>query len=506
MNLAKLLDETAAKHSDRKAIHFEDPMVGVRELTYGELSVASSRCAGGLRALGVKPGDRVAIHMPNLPQFVIAIWGILKAGGVPSPMNPQLKKREIVHQLKDSNAKIIIGLLHLIAEVDEAVKEMPNVKVITVGGESPHMRFSQLLEAEPHFVEREDSDIALQPYTSGTTGHPKGVLLSHGNLISNIKNVQKIIPLSPEDDRVLIPIPMFHITGMTVMMLVPLTSGSTIHPMLRWDAELCFELIQKHKITNFLSVPTIYIDMLNNPKIDEYDLSSLELCGSGGARMPVPIMEAYEQKFGICIHEGYGLTETSPVTHTNMAAPERLVGSIGHPIAETECKIVDEEGKELGIGEVGELLIRGPQVMQGYHNNPEATAAAIEPDGFFHTGDTAEIDKNGYFFIVDRVKDMINVGGLNVYPKEIEHVLYEHKVVAECAVVGVPDERKGETVKAFIVLKADVEPTEALAEEIKTYCLNALAAYKHPRYVEFIPQLPKTGSGKIQKYILRDRG
>ena len=402
--------------------------------------------------------------------------------------------------------EIIIGLLHLIPEVEAAAEEMGDVKVITVGGESKHMRFSELLDAEPHFVDREDSDIALQPYTSGTTGYPKGVLLSHGNLISNIRNVQKIIPLAPEDDRVLIPIPMFHITGMTVMMLVPLLSGSTIYPMLRWDALQCFELIQKHKISNFLAVPTIYIDMLNNPKISVYDLSSLQLCGSGGARMPVPIMEAYEKKFGIKIFEGYGLTETSPVTHTNMAAPARLPGSIGFPIAETECKIVDENGNEVAQGEVGELLIRGPQVMQGYHNNPEATATAIEPDGFFHTGDTAMIDQNGYFHIVDRLKDMINVGGLNVYPKEIEHLLYEHPAVAECAVVGVPDERKGETVKAFIVPKADVEPTDELAEQVKEYCLKNLAAYKHPRYVEFIAQLPKTGSGKIQKYKLREQG
>jgi len=505
MNLAKLLDETAAKYADRKAMTFDDPLIGLHEMSYGELSVASSKVAGGLKALGVKPGDRIAIHLPNLPQFVMAIWGILKAGAVPSPMNPQLKKREIIYQLQDSGAKIIIGLMHLIQEVEETVKELPDVKIISVGGESPYMRFQELLNSDPHFVDREDDDIALQPYTSGTTGRPKGVLLTHGNLISNVKNIQKVIPLSPEEDRTLIPIPMFHITGMTVMMLSPLTSGGSIYPMIRWDAEQAFQLIQKYKITNYLCVPTIYIDMLNNPKIGEYDLSSLKLCGSGGARMPVPVMKAYEEKFGIEIQEGYGLTETSPVTHTNMAAPKRLPGSIGFPIPDTECKIVDENGKEVPQGEVGELLIRGPQVMKGYHNNPEATAAAIESDGFFHTGDTAMIDENGYYHIVDRVKDMINVGGLNVYPKEVEHVLYEHEAVAECAVVGVPDERKGETVKAFVVPKADYEPTDAMAEEIIRFCLNNLAAYKHPRSVEFVTELPKTGSGKIQKYKLKEQ-
>jgi long-chain acyl-CoA synthetase len=506
MNIAQLLDETAKKYPTRKAIIFDDKMLGKHEVTYAELSMASSLFAGSLKGLGITPGDRVALHLPNLPQFVIAIWGAFKAGAIPTPMNPQLKRREITYQLKDSSAKMIIGLTHLLEEVEAAVHEVQGVQVVTVGAESPYIHFDQLLQGQPHFVDRKDDDIALQPYTSGTTGKPKGVLLTHGNLISNVINVQKIVPLAPEDDRVLIPIPMFHITGMTVMMLAPLTSGATIYPMLRWDAEFCFELIQKYKISNFLSVPTIYIDMLHHPKIRDFDLSSLEICASGGARMPVPIMEAFEKNLGIKIYEGFGLTETSPVTHTNLAAPKRLPGSIGFAIADTECRIVDEKGKQVPPGLPGELLIRGPQVMKGYHNNPEATRAAIDPDGFFHTGDLATVDKEGYYYIVDRVKDMVNVGGLNVYPKEVEHVLYEHAAVAECAVVGVPDERKGETVKAFIVLKKNYEPTDALAEEIKLHCLNSIAAYKHPRHVEFVTALPKTGSGKIQKYLLKEKG
>lgn len=303
----------------------------------------------------------------------------------------------------------------------------------------------------------------------------------------------------------LIPIPMFHITGMTVMMLSPLTRGATIYPMLRWEAEGALQLIEKHRISDILCVPTIYIDLLHHPKLKEYDISSLKLCSSGGARMPVPVMEAYEQKLGIQIYEGYGLTETSPVTHTNLAAPQRRPGSIGWPIEQTECKITDVEGKTLPPGEVGELLIRGPQVMKGYHNNPEATRAAIEPDGFFHTGDLAYVDKEGYYYIVDRVKDMINVGGLKVYPKEVEHVLYEHPAVAECAVVGISDVRKGETVKAFVVLKPHHTPSERLKEELKQHCLNEIAAYKHPREIEFVNTLPKTASGKIQKYRLKDQ-
>jgi len=498
MNLARLLDDAAEKCGERPAVVFEE-----QEISYAELADATSRFAGGLKQRGVEAGDRVAVYLPNLPQFVIAIWGILKAGAVPTPMNPQLKAREIAYQLQDSGAKLIIGLLPLLGEIEAAITQTPQVQIVTVGGESAHTRFRELLSAESLFVERGDDDIALQPYTSGTTGRPKGVLLTHANLISNVKAVTKLFPLSPEEDRLLVPIPMFHITGMTVLMLSPLTRGSTIYPMLRWEAEEALKLIERHKITNFLAVPTIYIDLLHHPKLDKYDLSSLKLCSSGGARMPVPVMEAWEKKIGVPIYEGYGLTETSPVTHTNLAAPQRKPGSIGWPIEGTECKIVNEEGEELPPGEVGELLIRGPQVMKGYHNNPEATREAIEPDGFFHTGDLAYVDEQGYYHIVDRVKDMINVGGLNVYPKEVEHVLYEHPAVAECAVVGVPHERKGETVKAFVVLRASHKPSEALKEEIKQHCLKEIAAYKHPREIEFVTELPKTASGKIQKFRLR---
>jgi len=287
-------------------------------------------------------------------------------------------------------------------------------------------------------------------------------------------------------------------------MLTPLSMGVAIYPMVRWDAEQAMQLIQEHKITSMVCVPTLYIDLMHHPKVGRYDLSSLKVCSSGGAKMPVPVLEAFEKKFGVKVYEGYGLTETSPVTHTNLAAPKPKAGSIGWPIENTECRIVDPStGEELPPNQVGELCIKGPQVMKGYHNNPEATKAAIDPDGFFHTGDIAYVDEEGYYYIVDRVKDMINVGGVKVFPKEVEHVLYEHPAVAECAVVGIPDPRKGETVKAFIVPKPGVQPSEQLAEEIKRYCLKELAAYKHPREIEFVQTLPKTASGKIQKYVLR---
>ncbi len=508
MNVAHLLDRAMQQYPERTAIYFPGiaGMVPPRAISYKELSDWTGRFAGGLKAVGLQPGDRFAVYLPNLPQFVIAIWGGFKAGCVPTPMNPTLKKREIMHQITDSGAKLIIAPVFMVEEVEKAAEELPELKIFVVGPGASHANFDELVKHSPHFVERDDDDLALMPYTSGTTGKPKGVLLTHKNLSSNIQSVMKLMEAKGTGERLLVPIPMFHITGMTVLMLTPLSLGVTIYPMLRWDAEQAMQLIQEHKITSMVCVPTLYIDLLNHPKAHQYDLSSLKLCSSGGAKMPVPVIEAMEQKLGVTVYEGYGLTETSPVTHTNLAAPKRKVGSIGWPLEGAECKIADENNRQVPVGQVGELCVRGPMVMRGYHNNPEATRQAIDSEGFFHTGDLAYVDEEGYYYIVDRVKDMINVGGVKVFPKEVEHVLYEHPAVAECAVVGIPDERKGETVKAYIVLKPGYAPSDTLAEEIQQHCLRELAAYKHPREIEFVKELPKTASGKIQKYVLRGSG
>ncbi|MCI2430644.1 long-chain fatty acid--CoA ligase [Candidatus Acetothermia bacterium] len=509
MNVARLFEQAAQENPDRTAVHFPGiPTMGIppRPISYKELSDWTGRFAGGLKALGLQPGDRFAVYMPNLPQFVISIWGGFQAGCVPSPMNPTLKKREIIHQITDSRSKLIIAPVLMLEEVAKAAEELPDLKVYVVGPGSDFPNFDELLKHPPHFVERADDDLALMPYTSGTTGKPKGVLLTHKNLSSNIRSVLKLMQARGTGERLLVPIPMFHITGMTVLMLTPLSMGVTIYPMIRWEAEWAMQLIQEHKITSMVCVPTLYIDLLNHPKAGEYDLSSLKLCSSGGAKMPVPLIEAMQKKLGLTVYEGYGLTETSPVTHTNLAAAKPKIGSIGWPIEGAECKIVDEQNKRLPIGQVGELCIRGPMVMKGYHNNPEATKQAIDSEGFFHTGDLGYVDEEGYYYIVDRVKDMINVGGVKVFPKEVEQVLYEHPAVAECAVVGMTDERKGETVKAYVVLKPGHMPSDKLAEEIQQHCLRELAAYKHPREIEFVQQLPKTASGKIQKYLLRGQG
>ncbi len=505
MNVATLLDQATKKNPDRVAVHFPGipGAIPSRQITYRELSEWTSRFAGGLHSIGVKPGDRIAVYMPNLPHFAVAIWGAFKAGAIPSPMNPTLKRREIVHQITDSGAKAIFAPATMLDEIEKAAEELSQLKIFSVGP-SKHRQMEELLAAPPLFVERDDNDVALQPYTSGTTGKPKGVLLTHRNLSSNIQAVLKLFEKVGHTERLLVPIPMFHITGMTVLMLTPLSLGATIYPMVKWDAEFALQLIQEHRITSMVCVPTLYIDLLHHPNVSQYDLSSLKVCSSGGAKMPVPVIEMMQKKFGFTVYEGYGLTETSPVTHTNLAAPKPKVGSIGWPIEGAECKIVDESNKRLPVGQVGELCIRGPMVMKGYHNNPDATHQAIDSEGFFHTGDLAMTDEAGYYYIVDRVKDMINVGGVKVFPKEVEQVLYEHPAVAECAVVGIPDERKGETVKAYIVLRPGHPASEPLSEAIKNHCINELAAYKHPREIEFVQTLPKTASGKIQKYVLRD--
>ena len=504
MNVATLFDQAAKKYPDRIGVYFPgiSGAIPSRAITYKELSEWTSRFAGGLHSIGIKPGDRIAVYMPNLPHFIIAIWGAFKAGAVPTPMNPTLKRREIVHQITDSNAKAIFAPAMMLEEIEKAADEIPGLKIFSVGP-SKHRQMEELIASPPLFVEREDNDVALQPYTSGTTGKPKGVLLTHRNLSSNIQTIIKLFEKAGHTERLLVPVPMFHITGMTVLMLAPLSMGMTIYPMVKWDAEFAMQLIQEHQITNMFSVPTLYIDLLHHPKLDQYDLRSLKVCGSGGARMPVPVLEALQSKLGVIVYEGYGLTETSPATHSNWAAPKPKAGSIGWPIEGAECKIVDEKNQRLPVGQVGELCIRGPMVMKGYHSNLEATHKAIDSEGFFHTGDIAYVDPEGYYYIVDRVKDMINVGGVKVFPKEVEQVLYEHPAVAECAVVGIPDERKGETVKAYVVLRPGQQPSEPLAEAIKNHCLSELAAYKHPRSIEFVQTLPKTASGKVQKYVLR---
>lgn len=496
MNLARCLEEIAAREPDRDAVVFEGT-----GLTYAALAARAARFAGGLRDRGTGPGDRVALHLANGVEFIVAVWGAFAAGAVPTPMNPQLRRREVAHQLSDSGARLLVTAATNDDAARAAAARVGGVTVIEVGGVGADS--FDAVDGAPLFVERADDDLALMPYTSGTTGKPKGVQLTHANLTSNVRAMNTLNGLAPDDYRMLVPLPMFHITGMTTMMLSPLAAGGTVFPLRSWDAKETLRMFGRHRITTTVCVPTLFIDMLRVADEVDADLSSVRFIFSGGAGLPVPVLEAFERRFGVEIHEGYGLSETSPVTHVNLAAPTRRPGTVGWPIPGCEMRIVGDEGEDVPVGDVGELWVRGPMVMKGYHGDAEATAEVLDADGWFRTGDLATRDGDGYTSIIDRKKDMVLVGGMNVYSKEVETVLHEHEAVRECAVVGAPDERKGETVVAWVVVKEGFEPGEGLGEELKQWCLQELAAYKHPRVVKFIDALPRTGSGKVRKFELR---
>ncbi|MGZ0747691.1 class I adenylate-forming enzyme family protein [Haloparvum sp. AD34] len=505
-NVARLHDETASAHPDDVALEMHG-----REIAHGELSDRSARFAGGLRDLGVGADDRVLIYLPNCPEYVVASLGILKAGAVGSPMNPQYKAREIDHQLDDTDAAAVVTHAALRPALVEAIREGDHEPaVITVGaGESeftstlpgPDVDFAAV-DGEPTFVARDADDVALQPYTSGTTGDPKGVLLSHRNLRAHAYSGFELVDLSPAEDRSLAMLPLYHITGFVHSTWQTLIRGGTVYVRDpgQWDAEDAMATIEDESISGFIGVATMYVDMVNHESFGEYDLSSLAEAGQGGTKMPVAVQEEFEAVAGVDTWEGYGLTETAAATHTGAATTfGHKLGTIGQPLRMTDCKIVDDEGEEVPPGEEGELLVRGPQVMQGYHNLPEANEDAFTEDGYFRTGDVARRDSDNYYEIVDRKKHMINTAGYNVYPSEVEELLHEHPAVEDVAVVGVPDDRRGETVKAVVVPAAEAD---ASADALQQFCLDNLAEYKHPREVEFVEELPRTASGKVQKFKL----
>ncbi|CAA9502143.1 MAG: Long-chain-fatty-acid--CoA ligase [uncultured Solirubrobacteraceae bacterium] len=486
-NLASLLTQTAADHPDRVAIRLDDVTV-----TYGQLDGATARVAGLLAAKGIEPGDRVGIMLPNVPYFAIAYYGALRAGATIVPMNVLLKGRETTFYLSDPGAKLLFAW-HDFADAaktgaDEAGAELVLVKP----GEFEGLVAQHEPQAE--LVERDDADTAVILYTSGTTGKPKGAELTHANLLANAHGMIDLAHTTA-DDVVLGALPLFHSFGQTCGLNATVAVGGILSMVPRFDPAKALEIIQRDKVTVFQGVPTMYHAMLNHPDRDQYDTSSLRLCVSGGSAMPVEVMRGFEEAFSCQILEGYGLSETSPVASFNHPDKERKPGSIGTPIAGVEMKVVGEDGKELPQGEVGEIAIRGHNVMKGYWGREDATAEAIK-DGWFHTGDMARVDEDGYFFIVDRKKDMIIRGGYNVYPREIEEVLYEHPAVLEAAVVGVPDEEMGEEVGAAVVLRPDAD---ADADTIRSFVKDQVAGYKYPRRIWFLDELPKGPTGKILK-------
>ncbi|WP_266083240.1 long-chain-fatty-acid--CoA ligase [Haladaptatus caseinilyticus] len=517
-NLVTTLANTVESMPDSVAISFDGD-----EVTYETLWNRTGQFAAALSNHGIDEDDRIAVYLPNLPQFVTAFYGALRNGCIVVPMNPQYKVQEISHLLADSGAKAVVTLSENVEAVTEIQPDTAVERIVTAGEiVSNGTDFESFLADETkEIVERNDDDIAVQPYTSGTTGSPKGVLLTHHNLASNTRSNMELLdpPIGP-DDRLIGTLPLFHIYGMSAVMNAAMFTGATYYPVAEWNPQKVFDCIDTDGITVMYGVPAMFNDMINQPNADEVDLSSLRFVNSGGSSLPLEVLEQFEKLFDTELFEGYGLTETSPVTHANRPGARRK-GSIGQPIEAVNAKIVDQQFKELPrVAEgpvdentvaledvVGELVVSGPNVMAGYYGLPEANDRAFTvADGtrWFHTGDLGYWDEDDYFYIVDREKHVIITGGYNVYPREVEEVLYEHEAVGEAAVIGIEDDRRGETVKALIVPAPGSEPGIDVTEnEIREYVLANLAEYKHPRIIEFCEELTRTTTGKVQKYALR---
>ncbi len=485
-NLAQNLTTTAKEHGDRPAVRLDDLV-----LTYDQLLDGARRVTALLKAKGVGPGDRVGLVLPNVPPFPVLFYGALAAGAVVVPMNPLLKAREVQYYLEDSGASVVFAWE---AMADEAGKAAATVGIDCVPVEADG--FLELLaahEPDDEVVDREDDDTVVLLYTSGTTGKPKGAELTHANLSTNAAtSAETLVELSPED-VVMGCLPLFHCFGLTCGLNAAVLAGACLTLIPRFDAGKALEVIGRDRVTVFEGVPTMYAGMLHAPDAASYDVSSLRTCISGGAAMPVEVMKSFEETFGCIVLEGYGLSETSPVASFNQPDLERKPGSIGVPVRGVEMKLVDDEGNDVEQGEVGEIAIRGENIMKGYWGREDATREAIR-DGWFLSGDMAKQDEDGYFFIVDRKKDLIIRGGYNVYPREVEEALYEHESVAEVAVVAIPHDDLGEEVGAAVALK----PGEKVGEdELREFAKERLAAYKYPRHLWIVEELPKGPTGKI---------
>nr|BAH56668.1 putative acyl-CoA synthetase [Rhodococcus sp. HI-31] len=483
-NLAHILTESARRHPDRPAIRLDDLVI-----TYAELDDLTARAAGWLQARGIRPGDRVGIALPNIVPFPVFYYGVLRAGATVVPMNPLLKAREIEHALRDSGAALALVGTTIAAEAQAAAAATGTDIVVidddTLAGAAQWPRL-------PEVTARADDDTAVLLYTSGTTGAPKGAQLTHSNMYRNATTFVAMLDIRKED-VVLGCLPFFHAFGQSNALNASLAAGACVSLVPRFEAVAVVRLIERHRVTVFEGVPTMYVSLLH-ADLSEADTSSLRICISGGAALPIEVLNGFQGAFGAPILEGYGLSETSPTATFNRIGKSKP-GSIGLPIDGVELKLVARDGTETLPGEVGEIVIRGHNVMKGYWKRPDATAAAIV-DGWFHTGDMATRDEDGFYFIVDRKKDIIIRGGYNVYPREIEEVLYEHPAVREVAVIGLPHPTYGEEVAAAITLRPGAEATP---EELRQYVKSRVAAYKYPRHVWLADKLPKGATGKILK-------
>ncbi|WP_246943980.1 long-chain-fatty-acid--CoA ligase [Bacillus pinisoli] len=507
--MPQILQDTTQTYPDHNALTFYH-----KKISYRELSTLVGAFASALQQNGVTKGDRVAIMLPNCPQYVISYYGTLTVGAIVTQLNPMLVERELQYILNDSGAETIVIFDALYPRLKAIQSETSVKKVVVVSLQpteqtfTPDLMFEQFLAAGNGKVSYVDidpaEDVAILQYTGGTTGRSKGAMLTHRNLVANIYQCVEFYKddLQFGQERYLTVIPLFHVFGMTACMNFAIFTGSSSILLPRFDLQEVLNTIQAEKPTIFPGVPTMYVAITNHPEAEKYGIDSIRICNSGSAPMPVELLREFERKTGARILEGYGLSEASPVTHCNPNFAERKPGTIGIGYPSTEYKVVDlAEGiTEVDPGELGELIIRGPQVMKGYWNMPEETANTLR-DGWLYTGDIARMDDEGYVSIMDRKKDMIIAGGFNIYPRDIEEILYEHPAVMEAVVVGVPDEYRGETVKAVIVPKAGKEVSE---DEIIQYCRENMSAYKVPRLVEFRAELPKTSVGKILRRVIKE--
>ena len=485
-SISSLLDRSATEYPDHPALRMDELV-----LSYAQLHDAAGRMSTLLASLGVEPGDRVGLMLPNVPAFPVAFYGALAAGAVVVPMNPLLKSREVAYYLGDSGARAVIAW-H--AAAGEAAKGAADAGAQMIAAETPDL--SGLLEGvvpARGSSGRGGDDDAVILYTSGTTGRPKGAELTHDGLVSNAEiSAQTLFDVTP-DAVIMGCLPLFHVFGLTCGLNVSVASGATLTLLPRFDPAKALDIIARDRVTIFEGVPTMYAAMLHLPDADPAQAATLQLCASGGAAMPVEILRGFESRFGCVILEGYGLSETSPVASFNPPHRERKPGSIGVPISGVQMRLIDDDWNTVPAGEIGEIAIRGQNVMKGYWNKPEATAEAIR-DGWFRTGDMARVDDDGYYFIVDRKKDLIIRGGYNVYPREIEEVIHEHPAVAEVAVIGITHPDLGEEVGAAVALKPGAQATP---DELRDFARSRVAAYKYPRHVWLVDALPKGPTGKI---------
>ena len=542
ITLPEMLERTSARSPAAPALIY----FGAK-ISYGQLQDHVNRAAAGLHALGMVKGERVALMMPNCPQFVISYFGAMRAGAVITATSTMYTAREVTHQWNDAGAKIVIADRRLYHVIRAALPQLASVRHIILTGMRQYSatqfrRFGALLNSstrvrgcgnrssspsgttqtkgpalhdwdqllslsrKPPSTGPKPSDIACLQYTGGTTGTSKGAMLTHANFVINACQATSWLTGGRSDREVFVAaLPLFHIYAMTCVMISAIHLGGTVIILPRFELRAALNVIRKYRPTIFHGVPTMYVAFNNAPHVERYGFNSLRVCMSGGAPLPVEVRQKFEALTGGKLVEGYGLTETSPVTHANPPEGSPKTGSMGLPIADTEARIMDLEtgAREMPVGETGEIVIRGPQVMKGYWNKPQETALVLR-DGWLYTGDVAKKDADGYFYIVDRKKDMIIAGGYNIYPREVEEVLFECPAIKEAAVIGVPDTYRGETVKAFVVLKDGVAANNKTTQEIINFCRERMASYKVPRQVVFRDSLPKSGVGKYLRRELRN--